>query len=32
MTHSNEFNAGTVEEALQRASASLGLPADDLSY
>ena len=32
MTYSNEFNASTVEEALQRASASLGLPADDLFY
>jgi spoIIIJ-associated protein len=32
MTHANEFNAGTVEEALQRAAASLGVPADDLSY
>jgi spoIIIJ-associated protein len=32
MTHTKEFNAGTVEEALQKASASLGLPADDLSY
>jgi spoIIIJ-associated protein len=32
MTHTREFNAGTVEEALQKASASLGLPADDLSY
>jgi spoIIIJ-associated protein len=32
MTHSNEFNAGTIEEALQRAAASLGVPADDLSY
>jgi spoIIIJ-associated protein len=32
MTHTQEFNAGTVEEALQKASASLGLPADDLSY
>lgn len=32
MTHTKEFNAGTVEEALQKASASLGLPTDDLSY
>jgi len=32
MTHSQEFHAGTVEEALQKASASLGVPADDLSY
>jgi len=32
MTHTKEFNAGTVEGALQKASANLGLPADDLSY
>lgn len=32
MTHSQEFNAGTVDEALQKASSSLGLPADELSY
>ena len=32
MTQTNEFNASTVEEALQKASASLGVPADDLSY
>jgi spoIIIJ-associated protein len=32
MTDTQEFNAGTVEEALQKASASLGLPADDLFY
>jgi spoIIIJ-associated protein len=32
MTHSQEFHASTVEEALQKASASLGVPADDLSY
>ena len=32
MTYTKEFNAGTVEEALQKASASLGLPAEDLSY
>ena len=32
MTDIREFYAGTVEEALQRASASLGLPAEDLSY
>lgn len=32
MTQTNEFYASTVEEALQRASASLGVPADDLSY
>jgi spoIIIJ-associated protein len=32
MTHTREFNADTVEVALQRASASLGLPAEDLSY
>lgn len=28
----NEYNAGTVHEALQKAGAHLGLPADDLSY
>jgi spoIIIJ-associated protein len=32
MTHSREFNAGTVDEAVQKASDSLGLPASDLSY
>jgi spoIIIJ-associated protein len=32
MTRSQEFNAGTVDEALQKASSSLGLPPDDLSY
>jgi spoIIIJ-associated protein len=32
MTHSQEFNAGTVDEAVQKASDRLGLPASDLSY
>jgi len=32
MTNSQEYNAATVDEALQKASTSLGLPADALSY
>jgi spoIIIJ-associated protein len=32
MTRTREFNAATVEEALERASASLGLRVEDLSY
>jgi spoIIIJ-associated protein len=32
MTISQEYNAGTVDAALHKASVSLGLPADDLSY
>jgi spoIIIJ-associated protein len=32
MTRSQEFNAGTVDEALQKASSNLGLPAHELSY
>lgn len=32
MTQTREFNAATVEEAVEKASASLGLPAKDLSY
>jgi spoIIIJ-associated protein len=32
MTYSREFNAGTVDEALRKASDSLGLAASDLSY
>lgn len=32
MTNSREFNAGTVDEALQKASESLGLDASNLSY
>jgi spoIIIJ-associated protein len=32
MTQTREFNAATVEEALERASASLGLSAEGLSY
>jgi spoIIIJ-associated protein len=32
MTQTREFNAATVEEAIQKASAALGLPAEDLSY
>ena len=32
MTYSREFNAGTVDEALRKASDSLGLTASDLSY
>jgi spoIIIJ-associated protein len=32
MTQPHEFNAETVEDAVRKASESLGLPADDLSY
>jgi spoIIIJ-associated protein len=32
MTTSQEYNAGTVDEAIQKASVSLGLPADKISY
>ena len=32
MTYTREFNAGTVDEALRKASDSLGLAASDLSY
>jgi spoIIIJ-associated protein len=32
MTQTREFNAATVDEAVERASATLGLPAKDLSY
>jgi spoIIIJ-associated protein len=32
MTQTREFNGATVEEAVERASATLGLPAEDLSY
>ena len=32
MTQNREFNAATVEEAVEKASSSLGLPADELSY
>ena len=32
MTNSQEYNAGTVDEAIQKASVSLGLPADKISY
>jgi spoIIIJ-associated protein len=32
MTQTREFNAATVEEAVEKASASLGLSAKDLSY
>jgi spoIIIJ-associated protein len=32
MTQTQEFNAATVEEAVEKASASLGLPVEDLSY
>jgi spoIIIJ-associated protein len=32
MTQSKEFNAETVDEAVRKASESLGLPASDLSY
>ena len=32
MTETREFNATTVEEAVERASASLGVSAEDLSY
>ena len=32
MTQTQEFNGATVEEAIERASATLGLSAEDLSY
>jgi spoIIIJ-associated protein len=32
MTQSQEFNAGTVDEAVEKAAASLGIPANDLPY
>jgi len=32
MTQTREFNAATVDEAVQKASASLGISAEDLSY
>jgi len=32
MTNSREYNAGTVQEALQKAAVRLGLAADELSY
>jgi spoIIIJ-associated protein len=32
MTETREFNAATVEEALEKASATVGLPVKDLSY
>jgi spoIIIJ-associated protein len=32
MTQSREFNAATVDEAVEKASASLGVPVEDLSY
>ena len=32
MTQNREFNAATVEEAVEKASSSLGLPTDELSY
>lgn len=32
MTTEREFNAATVEDAVQRAVSSLGLPAEDISY
>jgi len=32
MTQSQEFNARTVDEAVEKAAASLGVPADDLPY
>ena len=32
MTQSQEFNAGTVVEAVDKAAASLGVPADELRY
>jgi spoIIIJ-associated protein len=32
MTQTREFNATTVDEAVEKASASLGLPVEDLSY
>jgi spoIIIJ-associated protein len=32
MTYNREFNAATVDEALEKASSSLGVPASELSY
>ena len=32
MTNSQEYNASSVDEAIQKASVSLGLPADEISY
>ena len=32
MTQTREFNAATVDEAVEKASATLGLPAEDFSY
>ncbi len=32
MTQSQEFNAGTVDQAVEKAAASLGVAADDLAY
>jgi spoIIIJ-associated protein len=32
MTYNREFNAATVDEALEKASSSLGVPAGELSY
>ena len=32
MTHTQEFNAATVEEAVEKASVNLGLSVEDLSY
>ncbi len=32
MTETQEFNAATIDEAVEKASATLGLPANDLSY
>ena len=32
MTQTREFNAATVDEAIEKASATLGLPAEDFSY
>jgi spoIIIJ-associated protein len=32
MTKSQEFNAGTVDEAVEKAAANLGIPAAELSY
>ena len=32
MTYNREFNAATVDEAIEKASSSLGVPANELSY
>ena len=32
MTETQEFNAATIDEAVEKASATLGLPANDLAY